>query len=175
MNYQYQNELIGLRPLSLNDLEGNYPNWFTDMNVCQFNSHGVFHKSIRQLKHYIESLDDDCSKIVWAIDELSSNKHIGNISLSAIDYINRSAEYAILMGEKQCWGKGYAKGASHFVLEHGFKKLNLNRIYCGTTENNLAMQALAESMGMTQEGRLKQSVFLEGQYRDVLLYGLING
>ena len=35
-----QGEKIYLRPLEIDDANGNYPNWFNDPVVCKYNSHG---------------------------------------------------------------------------------------------------------------------------------------
>ena len=48
----------------------------------------------------------------------------------------------------------------------------LDRIYCGTSEDNLAMQKLVEHMCMTNEGVQKSALFVNGKYKDVYMYGL---
>jgi len=165
-------EKIYLRGLEEQDLEGNnYLKWLNSQEVNSFNSHGRFAYSKEQAKAYIEGSYADSTKLVLAIVEKSSNLHIGNIALQSIDTINRSAELAIMIGEKPAHGIGYE--ASKLIIEHGFSELNLHRIYCGTSSENIAMQKLALKLGMQLEGRRKEALFKHGKYVDILEYGII--
>ena len=62
------------------------------------------------LRKYIERSFDNL-KIILAIVERETLKHIGNISLQKIDLIFRTAEFAIIIGERNIWKKGYGKEA----------------------------------------------------------------
>ena len=173
VGYIYQTERIRVRGLLPCDLDGNYPHWFNDLEVCRYNAHGVYPATRAEMENFIHSLTGDRSRIVWAVIEQSSNTHIGNVSLQNINWIYRSAEFAVIMGEKQYWGKGYASEAANLLLTHGFKKLNLHRIYCGTALTNRGMCKLAESLKMTREGVRRQALFLNGAYVDLVEYGVL--
>lgn len=172
-SYIYQTDRVCVRGLSREDLQGNYPRWFNDMELCKYNSHGVYPKSLEELTSFINSISSDRTKIVWAIFDRVSGQHIGNVSLQNINFINRNAEFAILMGEKTYWGKGYAHEAAALLLLHGFNKLNLHRIYCGTAASNIGMQRLADSLHMSKEGIRRQGLFLNGEYTDIWEYGVL--
>lgn len=171
--YLYQGNKVGLRALSKSDLSGNYLRWFNDPEVMRYSSNGIYHNTYEKFEKYIDSLEGDRSRLVWAMDELSSQKHIGNVSLQSIDFINRNAEIAIILGDKTCWGKGLAKEALQFVFKHGFERMNLHRIYCGTAASNHPMQFLAEKLRMKKEGIKREALFLEGKYIDVIYYGIL--
>jgi [ribosomal protein S5]-alanine N-acetyltransferase len=160
-----------VRALVETDLEGNYPGWFEDQDVCKYNSHAKFFKTKAYFKEYFQALNLE-DRIVWAICHRTDG-HIGNISLQAISQINRTAEFAIVLGDKRHWGKGVGLLAGRRLLEHGFNKLNLERIYCGTAASNAAMKKLADSMGMMLEGTRRQHLFLDGERVDVLEYGIL--
>jgi RimJ/RimL family protein N-acetyltransferase len=51
--------------------------------------------------------------------------------------------------------------------------MNLHRIYCATTADNVAMQNLAISVGMKKEGRRREAAFKDNRYIDVMEYGLL--
>lgn len=164
---------IMLRGLLLSDLSGGYPSWFNDPEVTRFNSHGRFPKTPQEMEDYYRSVTRSSDNLVLAIIEKSSGLHIGNISLQKIQWTDRSAEYAIVLGERSSWGKGYGKEASDLILAHGFLELNLHRIYCGTSANNEGMKKLAAHMGMKEEGRRRDAIFKHGKYQDILEYGLL--
>ena len=146
-------KVVYLRALEKEDLMGNYFQWFNDQEVCRFNSHGRAPNNAAKMESYLQRAYTDPSLAVFAISFLENDAHVGNISLQDINLIDRSAEYAIVLGEKDYWGKGVAKDASDLILRHGFMTLNLHRVYCGTSVENTGMQKLASYMGMKEEGR----------------------
>src|SRR5687768_10061073 len=151
-----------VRALQKSDLAGPYLSWFEDQEVCKYNSHGKFAKTVDYFESFFDSLNTE-ERVVWAVCHVRDG-HIGNISLQGISVINRNAEFAILMGDKRHWGKGVAYDAGSRLLYHGFCKLNLERIYCGTAATNVGMKKLAERLGMTLEGTRRSHLYLEGQW-----------
>lgn len=172
-SYIYQTAEIGVRGLSEKELDGNYPNWFLNREVCQFNSHGAFPKSFGDCQKFVASLSGSRSQLVWAVYHQADQKHIGNISLQAIDWIARSAELAFIFGESAYWGKGYAQQAATLLLNHAFSQLNLFRVHCGTAATNVGMNRLAEKLGMEKEGVRRKALYLNGNYVDIYEYGLL--
>lgn len=166
-------ERIYLRGLLESDLDGHYVSWLNDAEVCQYNSHHQFPYSRQSAADYIKSMDGNRSALVLAICLIQGDLHIGNISLQAMNPVSRQAEFAILMGDKRHWGQGYSKEAAYLICKHGFEALNLNRIHCGTSEENVPMQRLAGFMGMKEEGRRRQAHYKNGQYVDLLEYGVL--
>lgn len=165
------NEQYYVRGLCEADIEGPYPGWFEDQEVCAFNSHGKFVRTKDYFRQFVRTLDGQ-SQIVWAICH-HSDGHIGNVALQNISLVNRNAEFAIIMGDRRHWSKGVGLLASKAILEHGFKKLNLHRIYCGTAATNAGMKKLALKLGMKEEGIRKEHLFLDGAWVDVLEYGIV--
>ncbi len=164
---------VHLRGLSHSDLSGNYVNWLNDSEVCEYNNHHRFAYSKVQAEEFINSTNNKL-ELVLAICDNKTEAHIGNISLQKIDWISRNAEFAILLGEKDYWGKGVATEAAQMIISHGFSELNLARIYCGTSVENTGMQKLANALNMSHEGAREKALFKHGAYIDILEYGLIN-
>jgi len=170
MIYQLSNDYF-VRPLAEADVDGSYPSWFEDQEVCRYNSHGKFFKTKAYFKEYLNELNRG-DRLVWAICNIEDG-HIGNISLQEISLINRTAEFAIILGDKRHWGVGVGLLAGRKLLEHGFQKLNLERIYCGLAATNEGMKKLAVALGMTLEGTRRLHLFLEGSRVDLLEYGIL--
>lgn len=168
-----EGDRVTLRGLELEDLQGNYPHWFDDGQVCQGNTHHRFPYAYAELEAYIKGLSGNRDTLVLAIVDKESESHIGNISLQSIDWISRNAEFAILLGEKGFWNKGLSKEAGSLIVDHGFQSLNLERIYCGTFQNNTGMRKLALSLGFKEEGIRRKAVYKNGLFLDVVEYGLL--
>ena len=171
--YFYRTARLGLRHLMVSDLQGGYAHWLNDPDVCRYNSHHRFLQSVEGLRTYVENTIDSRSMLVFAVVELASKRHIGNISLQNINYVDRNAEIAFLFGEKDCWGKGYANEAAEIIIEHAFKELGLHRIYMGTSDDNIRMQHLALRLGFREEGRRQEAQFKRGEWHDIIEYGLL--
>lgn len=160
-----------LRMLSMADVNGAYPTWFEDQEVCKHTSHGKVFKTRADFEDYVNQLSMG-DRIVLAICH-SSDGHIGNVSLQNISFVDRTAEFAIVLGDRRHWGKGVGLLAARAIVEHGFRKVNLERIHCGTAVTNIGMQKLAVALGMIEEGRRREHIYLDGERVDVIEYGLM--
>ena len=173
-NIFLQGVSIYLRPLEQGDLTIEYVTWLNDTEVCEFNSHAVFPYTKEKMDAYYQHLQQtSANNIVLAIVDNATHIHIGNISIQNINWINRNAEYAILLGDKSYWGKGVASETSILICEYGFTRLNLHRIYCGTSSKNIGMQKLAAKMNMKQEGIRREAMFKNGEYVDIVEYAVL--
>ncbi len=98
---------------------------------------------------------------------------IGNSGFHKIDWRNRSAEVGIFIGNKNYWNQGYGSEAMQLILQFGFNRLNLNRIYLQVFETNPRAIRAYEKCGFIHEGRLRQDIYLDGQYIDVLIMSVL--
>lgn len=169
--YFLESKRIGLRELKLTDIDGNYSNWFNDEKVCQYNSHHRFVMLKNGLVNYVQG--QSSNSIILAIEVKEEKKHIGNISLQSINLIDRNAEIAFIIGERDYWGKGYGTEAAMLLIMHGFNELGLYRIYFGTAADNIGMQKLGEKLGFKKEGIRRKALFKHNEYKDIYEYGLL--
>lgn len=169
-----KNSHVGLAPLESHHVDGNYQNWLNDEVVCAYNRHHLYPVSQLDLEKYVQEVAKDKNTLVLAIHDLVSGNHIGNISLSGLLGVNRSAELALVIGEKDYWGKGFARSASELIMAHGFSEFGLNRIWCGTLESNRGMRKLALSIGMIEEGVKRKASYKSGSFHDVICYSILN-
>ncbi|MBS1517243.1 MAG: GNAT family N-acetyltransferase [Bacteroidetes bacterium] len=164
---------IYLTPLSLKDVSSRYIDWLNDSEVCRDNSHAVFPNTKAKTVSYIKSLENSRDEIAFAIRWKVNDLHIGNTAIQKIDRINRSAELAILIGDKKYWGKGIASEVYELLIGYGFNTLNLNRIASGQTLANKGMIRVCEKSGMKKEGILRQVLYKNGEYLDAGIYSIL--
>jgi RimJ/RimL family protein N-acetyltransferase len=185
----YKTERFYVRPFTKEDMTEQYRSWFHDADVTRHNSHGLFPYTKEQMARFLAQLESS-DDLVWAVivkpeegkkfvkhtkDGLNylEGIHIGNVSLQNIHRIYRSAEFACVFGEKDYWGKGYGTEAAKMIFNHGFNRLNLHRIFTGTSSTNIGMQKIAKKLGMIHEGTFKEAMFLNGEYVDIYEYGIL--
>lgn len=71
------------------------------------------------------------------------------------------------------WGRGYATDAARTLVDFGFRELKLHRISAAMGPDNTASIVIAHRLGMTYEGRIRDHVYTNGQWRDSLLYSIL--
>lgn len=106
--------------------------------------------------------------VEFAIYELTSMRLIGLAGLRNIDQTMRTAEYTIVIGEKDCWGKGYGTETTILILDYAFTVLGLHNVLlsaCGYNER--AIRACTRA-GFRIMGRWREAARLGDQVYDVV-------
>lgn len=98
---------------------------------------------------------------------------VGNCGFITIDSRNRSAEVGIFIGDPVYWNKGYGAQALQLMVKYGFNSLNLNRIFLNVFETNPRGIRCYEKVGFVHEGRLRQAIFQDGHYIDMLVMSVL--
>lgn len=105
---------------------------------------------------------------IFAIRQKNDHKLIGTCQLSAINFINSSAELQIRIGDVAEQGKGYGTEATRLLVTFGFNDLNLHRIYLNVFEHNARALKTYDKIGFKKEGVLRDAEFINGQYFNVV-------
>lgn len=98
---------------------------------------------------------------------------IGMGSLMNIDPVNRTGEYARFKIDPDYQGRGYATEAEILLMRYAFDSLNLNRVWLHAFPENPALMKLHANTGFVIEGRMRQHIWKNGEWRDVLVMGLL--
>ena len=125
-----------------------------------------------QLK-WFESLGSNQSNYRYAIESLETKEFFGMISLLNIDWKNRSGMTAIKLSKKGLSGKGIATDAEFTLMEYVFNELNLHRLTADVLKYNTPSVSLHKKIGGIVEGVKREAVFKNGQYNDVLCFGIL--
>ncbi len=164
-----------LRPVRRSDL-ANFLKWFNDPEVIQYLSMYLPMTEMAEEK-YIEDLGTTRANAVAAfvIEAIvgSETKPIGNVGLHNINNKDRNASFGIAIGEKEYWSKGLGTEAARLIVAYGFDQLNLHRIgssALGFNERSIRMHL---AVGFAEEGRQRDGIFKNGNYTDLVLFGLL--
>lgn len=104
---------------------------------------------------------------LWENDKL-----IGCIGFNHLDKDNKKAEVGYWLS-KNSQGKGAMTKAVKALVDYGFKKLHLNRIYLKAGKENLKSRAIPERLGFKQEGILRNDVYIDNRFVDHVVYGIL--
>lgn len=105
----------------------------------------------------------------FAVYEKKPLRPIGIAGLSGIDQANRNAEFYIMIGDKESWGKGYGTEVARMVLDYGFTCLGLHNIWLWVSAGNERGLRAYRRAGFRMAGRIRQSSRLAGRACDDVL------
>lgn len=162
-----------LRELELED-SGIINSWRNDPEII--NHLGAPFRYISQSvdEDWLESyLNNRESCVRLAICKCQDKGVIGAVYLLNIDWIARSCEFAIWIGDHQEQGRGAGKFATLKALEHAFFDLNLNSVSLGVLRNNERAIKLYNRIGFVKEGVRREVVFKNGSYKDLVLMSML--
>ncbi|KAF0110650.1 MAG: putative acetyltransferase [Chloroflexi bacterium] len=167
---------VRLRAIERDDIP-NFVRWLNDREVIEFLlMNSPLSKAMEEKWFEGHLAAPITSAQVMAIEALSGDQwvHIGNTGIHNIEPVHNAAEFGIFIGEKDFWNKGYGREATLLTLKHGFEDLNLNRIFLNVYENNLRGIAAYKAAGFVHEGVLREAVYKNGRYLDVLVMSVLH-
>ena len=109
--------------------------------------------------------------ITFAIVLAEEEQLIGSIGME-IAREHQLARLSYWLGTHY-WNQGYCTEAVRAVLDYGFTRLSLHRIYAPHFHNNPASGRVLRKVGMTYEGRMREHYIRFGQFVDVEIYGML--
>ncbi|MBW4846342.1 MAG: GNAT family N-acetyltransferase [Lachnospiraceae bacterium] len=168
----FENEIIKLRKLSLDDYNI-YHSWRNDVEVMYTTSPLLDIYTLKDTEEFITSIISQSNAKSYIIEHKETNQAVGIVSLSNIDYKNRSAECIIDIGAKDMWGKGIGKAALSLILEYAFSELNLHRVFLNVFSFNKRAIKLYEKMGFMHEGVLRQAFYRAGDWHDIVIMSIL--
>ncbi|MBP2634699.1 MAG: GCN5-related N-acetyltransferase [Firmicutes bacterium] len=124
-------------------------------------------------RKWYQNLLADPSKIIFAIQEKSAGVHIGNTGFYNYSCEHKRAEFWILIGEPEFWGKGLGFSTLQLMLRYGFADLALNKICLLVSVKNGPAIRLYERCGFFTEGILRKHYYIEDEYIDVYSMSLL--
>src|SRR2546423_1679961 len=164
-------ERIYLRPLEPAQDNHLYSTWLNDEEIRRWFS--IYPTSDTRGKERLENLYKDFKHIIFGVVLKSDNRLIGLVGLKDINYINQSAEFYNIIGDRLFWGKGYSTEATKLMIRYGFLELNLNRIQTQDMEENIGGWRADEKAGFKYEGTLRQVIPRFGRFQDVRVYSIL--
>lgn len=96
----------------------------------------------------------------------------GWVFLQKIEWEHGRASIGILLAPEHR-GKGYGYPAMKQMIEIGFNRLRLNKIYLTTRGINQRAVALYKQLGFEVEGQLRKHAYIDGHYVDTYFMGLL--
>lgn len=157
--------------------------WLNNQKLTRFTKQGYFpNTKKKQLKYFLDNLHnkkelnkkiDEDKKLQLGILNKKTNEFVGVISLFRFDYFSRCCEISILINfENLNDSMKIYKEAQDLLIQHAFYKMNFRRIQTTTFSKELSDLAI-RLFGFKLEGTQKEREYINGEYHDLFLLGLL--
>jgi RimJ/RimL family protein N-acetyltransferase len=147
-----QGTQVLLRPLERGDIP-TLRRWMNDPEITQFLTR-VFPLMEREEEEWFDNLHKSKNTVALGIVERKRKKLIGSIGLHGINWEQRTATTGTVLGEKDCWGKGYGTEAKMLLLDLAFNALDLYGVLSHVLAYNERSLAYGKKCGYEEVGRL---------------------
>ena len=111
-------------------------------------------------------------KYQLAITLKSNNLLIGNcgVRMDKADHVEASVGYEL---DPKYWNNGYATEAAHAIMDFGFSRFGVHRIWAECVADNVGSARVLEKLGMKLDGRLREHQYYKGRWWDTLIYSIL--
>lgn len=99
------------------------------------------------------------------------SERLGLVELVSIDYMNRKAEFTIMMDPAH-QGNGYAGIATRLAVDYAFNIFNLHKLYLIVDEVNEKAIHIYKKIGFHEEATLKEEYFVNGSYHNIVIMSM---
>ncbi|KGM33473.1 GNAT family N-acetyltransferase [Inquilinus limosus] len=157
-----EGETIDLCVPSEQAITDGWADWFNDARTTRWLAQGIFPNHVEDQRSFLESLRKR-DRFAALVCGKGGGPLYGTISLSSIDWIGRSAQIAMVIGEQLPPRKLMQLEAMARVTEHAFQRMGLDRIWAGQAYPALARwNQRLELLGYFTDGLMRRG-FVKGR------------
>ncbi len=120
--------------------------------------------SLQQEQEFLKKVGESKDDVWWVIE--ADGKPIGATGVMGINWLDANGTTGIMIGEKDCWGKGYATEAMGLRTRYAFRELNLHKLMTEVDAGNEASRKALERNGYRLVGVRREQTFREGKWSD---------
>lgn len=161
-------ELVALGPVR-RDLIPIYQRWINDFEVVR--TLALFPQPFTEETEtrWYDAASTDRDHPTFTIFERATSRPIGNTEFHKIDWVHRSAEWGIAIGEPAARGKGYGTETARLMLDYAFTALGLHSVSLHVYEFNTPARRAYARAGFIETGRRRQARWYAGRFWDEIL------
>jgi RimJ/RimL family protein N-acetyltransferase len=149
--------------------------WVNDHEITKnLNDIFLFPNTVYETENFLRSMiEGTAASKGFVISDKETLSYMGQIDLHQLDYRNRNAALGIVIGKKDCQGKGYGSEAITLLQRFVFHTLNLHRLELDVYEFNERAYHCYLKCGFREEGRMRQKLYRDGRYWDVIKMAIL--
>ena len=114
---------------------------------------------------------DNETRFSLTIARLTDDRIVGSLTLHGSDIVNGVFSFGIAVGAEHK-GQGYAGEAIVLALRYMFDERRFQKCESDVFDFNAASLSLHRKLGFVEEGRKRRHLFMGGEYRDMVMFGM---
>ncbi len=130
--------------------------------------------SSEDIENWINFHNNNPEEVLLVVEDTTAGKLIGHVGLYKIDPIAKKTEYGILIADDNSRGKGYGTKCTSLMVEYAFIKLGMHKVTAEVLSENAASIAMFKKCGFSVDGCLRDDIFKNERYYDVLCMSILN-
>jgi [ribosomal protein S5]-alanine N-acetyltransferase len=163
-------EKVALRPIAEDDWPAVHA-WACQERVCRYQVWGP--NTEEQTREFVRAAARAWTglprtRFVYAI--ILNGCVVGNCELNLRGQDQGEVSYAL---HPDFWGQGLATAAARQLVQLGFDENDLHRIFATCDPRNVASAAVLQRLGMSYEGRMRETTLIRDGWRDSDLYSVL--
>ena len=150
-------------------------NYISNPEVNKYLPDDAEMNNCEEIKDMIKSINQgfmESNNIRWGIVDKESSKIIGDCGFYKTDLKNKTGEISYRLSP-EFWGQGIMSKILKQMLSFGFKEIELNRIEASVIPGNKGSLHILENNGFKKEGVLRDSLFKNNKYYDLIVYSIL--
>ena len=167
-----EGDQIYIRAMELEDVKHKVQ-WLNDKEVRKSLIYSDYPASVLATEQWLRRVVTDPTRKDFIVCLKSEDVPIGFAGLRNIDRNNQKAESYLGIGAKEYWGRGLGLDIKQALLDYCFDELKLNKIYSQHLVDNQAMIKINKRLGGKEEGVLRQEIWHNGQFRDMVIISIL--
>lgn len=164
---KFAGDRIYLRTLEVIDATEEYCSWLNDLEINRFLA--TKSTTTAELRSYILKKNAQPDTLFLGIFFKDGDLHIGTITLRSIDLTAGKATIAMMIGNKNYWGKGLIGEAMRLLIDYCFKELDLKEIDLGVVAQNVSAIRAYEKIGFVETGRKLGVDYGKEKYDEIIM------
>lgn len=166
---------LHLRSVRASDATERYVAWLNDPEINRYLEVRFAPQTIEGVRAYVDDMARSDDYAFMAIVLNDGGRHIGNIKIGPMNRAHRFADIGIVIGEKDCWGKGYATEAIALATRYAFETLDLHRLEAGAYAPNMGSAKAFLKAGWKEEGLEAAKWLVDGVFVDGIRVACVRG
>ena len=135
---------------------------------------GIFHPyTTEDIESWVNFHNNNPEEVLLVVEDKTTGKLIGHVGLYKIDRIANKTEFGILLADDESRGRGYGTKATKMMVDYAFQTLGLHKVTAEVLSENAPSIAMFKKCGFSVDGRLRDDVYKNGRYYDVLAMSIL--
>jgi len=161
---------VYLRPASIEDAKGDWYKWLNDVEINKYLANQFWPNTKAKQIEFVKSSLNSKERAIFSVCLKKNHKHIGQCSLSYINWVHRFADIGVVIGDKKFRKGIYALEVYKLLLQIGFKRFNLENIKSAAS-NPVAIK-FHQLIGFKLIGTYKNLFLVNGKKMSLKLFSI---